>query len=137
MLIDDTEQAIDLMQELKRSGLRLAIDDFGTGYSSLTSLRRFPLDVIKVDKEFVDGLGDNPQSTAIARLIVDLAHSLGMRVIAEGVETAEQLALLEDMECDQAQGFLFSKALEGAQIEAMLADSTGQLPGAQLPREPS
>jgi EAL domain-containing protein (putative c-di-GMP-specific phosphodiesterase class I) len=103
--------------------VKLAIDDFGTGYSSLASLRRFPLDDLKIDKKFVDGLGKNDQDAAIVRLVIDLAHALGMQAVAEGVETVEQLAQLRDMGCDQAQGYYFWESLPDEETAALLAGS--------------
>jgi EAL domain-containing protein (putative c-di-GMP-specific phosphodiesterase class I) len=89
--------------------VRLSIDDFGTGYSSLAYLKNLPADILKIDKSFVGGLGENAEDTAIERMVVDLAHTLGMEVIAEGVERADQLAQLVEMGCDMAQGY-FSRA---------------------------
>lgn len=119
----DVEHAVGMLQELKDLGIRLAIDDFGTGYSSLSTLQRFPLDAIKIDKRFINGFGKDERDTAIARLIVDLAHSLGMQAIAEGVETSGQLSMLRKMGCDEAQGFFFWEALAGAEAEPLLGDS--------------
>jgi EAL domain-containing protein (putative c-di-GMP-specific phosphodiesterase class I) len=104
------------LDRLRGMGVRISIDDFGTGYSSLSYLKRLPADALKVDRSFVGGLGRDPKDTALVRMIVGLAHTFGMEVIAEGVETEEQAALLEEMGCDMAQGYLFSEPLaaEGA-----------------------
>jgi diguanylate cyclase (GGDEF)-like protein len=110
-VMEDVRYAIDLLQKLRRLGVELAIDDFGTGYSSLTSLQRFPVNELKIDKVFIDGLGNNAQDLAIAKLVIDLAHAVGARATAEGVETADQLARLQGIGCDQAQGYYFAKPL--------------------------
>jgi diguanylate cyclase (GGDEF)-like protein len=124
VVMDDTEYAAELLQGLKGIGLKLAVDDFGTGYSSLSLLRRFPLDEMKIEKEFIDGLGKNDQDVVIVQLVTELAHELGMRVVAEGVETAEQLARLREMGCDQAQGHYFWESLPGEETTTLLADSS-------------
>jgi len=105
---DSTEQALRRLKEL---GLSIAIDDFGTGYSSLSYLRRFPIDTLKVDRSFVRDAAANPDASAITRAIVGVGHQLGLRVVAEGVETREQLRLLRLMGCDAAQGFFFCRAV--------------------------
>jgi diguanylate cyclase (GGDEF)-like protein len=120
---DNAQFAVSSLHRLKELGIRLAIDDFGTGYSSLTSLRQFPLDAIKIDKEFVDELETDNESKAIVEHIINLAHSLDMQAVAEGVETVEQLVRLQDMGCDQAQGFYFWKALTGANTATLLGES--------------
>ena len=107
---------------LRRKGVKVSIDDFGTGYSSLSYLKRLPADVVKVDKSFVCGLGLEAEDTAIVGMIVDLAHTLGMEVVAEGVETGEQVAILTDMGCDFAQGYYFSRPM-------LPEDVPGFLPG--------
>ena len=124
VVMDDTEYAAGLLRGLKGLGVKLAVDDFGTGYSSLALLRRFRLDDLKIDKEFVDGLGQNDQDAAIVRLVIDLAHSLGMQVVAEGVENVGQLARLREMGCDQAQGYYFWESLPGEETAALLAGSS-------------
>jgi EAL domain-containing protein (putative c-di-GMP-specific phosphodiesterase class I) len=111
VVMADTEYAADMLRGLKGLGVKIAVDDFGTGYSSLSFLRRFPLDELKIDKEFVDGLGRSDQDEAIVRLVIDLSHALGLEAVAEGVETAEQLARLREMGCDQAQGYYFWESL--------------------------
>ena len=127
VVTDDVEHAVDLLQRLKVLGVQLALDDFGTGYSSLVSLRRFPLDELKIDKAFIGRLGKNDQDAAIVQLVIDLAHTVGMQAVAEGVETAEQLAQLRSMGCDQAQGHYFWEALTGEAGAALLADSPNWL----------
>ncbi len=99
------------LDRLRAMGVRISIDDFGTGYSSLSYLKRLPAYALKIDKSFVRGLGESAEDTAVVRMIVELAHTLGMEVIAEGVEIEEQAALLEEMGCDMAQGHLFSEPL--------------------------
>jgi diguanylate cyclase (GGDEF)-like protein/PAS domain S-box-containing protein len=100
-----------ILDRLRDLGVRFSIDDFGTGYSSLSYLKRLPADAIKIDKAFVDGLGKDVEDTAVIRMIIELAHTLGLEVIAEGVETEEQVALLKEMGCDFAQGYHFSRPL--------------------------
>jgi diguanylate cyclase (GGDEF)-like protein/PAS domain S-box-containing protein len=100
-----------ILDRLRDLGVRFSIDDFGTGYSSLSYLRRLPADAIKIDQSFVKGLGENTEDTAVVRMIIELAHTLGLEVIAEGVETEKQADLLKEMGCDFAQGYHFSKPL--------------------------
>src|ERR671911_951086 len=109
----DVKFAADLLQKLRGLGIELAIDDFGTGYSSLMSLQQFPVNELKIDKVFIDGIGNNAQDMAITKLVIDLAHTVGVRATAEGVETADQLAQLQSMGCDQAQGYYFCGPLSG------------------------
>jgi len=110
-LIDDTSSTVRLLSALKTIGVTVAIDDFGTGFSSLSYLKQFPLDVLKVDKSFVDGIPNTPTDCAILESIVTLCHALDFRVVAEGVEQPEQARYLERLGCDQLQGYLFSKPL--------------------------
>ena len=109
-LMDDPVLALAVLDQLHALGVHLAIDDFGTGYSSLAYLKRFPVDVLKVDRSFVDGLGDDAEDTAIVTAVVSMSRALGLQVVAEGVETERQLDELRRLGCDRAQGFLFSPA---------------------------
>ncbi len=108
VLMDDADATISAIERVRSLGVRLSIDDFGTGYSSLGYLKRFPVQVVKIDRSFVDGLGTDAGDTAIVSAVVGLAHALGMRAVAEGVETPEQLQELVDLGCDEAQGYFFA-----------------------------
>ncbi len=110
-LMKDAAAALGVMSSLKSLGVALSVDDFGTGYSSLSYLQRFPLDVLKIDKSFIDDLGIDNQAGYLVKAIIDLAHALKLEVIAEGVETEMQLEVLQKMNCDFVQGFLFSKPM--------------------------
>ncbi|HEX5873409.1 MAG TPA: EAL domain-containing protein, partial [Pyrinomonadaceae bacterium] len=121
-IMKDPEEAIEKLHELKLMGIRVAIDDFGTGYSSLNYLKRFPIDTLKIDRTFVSDVCKDPHDTAIVRAIIDLGHALDLTVIAEGVETKEQLQYLSALECDVVQGFLFSKALSAKAFEELLIE---------------
>ncbi len=119
-LMHDPAAAEQILRSLKGLGLRLAIDDFGTGYSSLSYLRRFPIDVLKIDRSFVSQLGIDPESTAIVTSVIHLAKSLDLEVVAEGIETTEQLAQLELLGCPRAQGYYWSRAVPAEEIERKL-----------------
>jgi EAL domain-containing protein (putative c-di-GMP-specific phosphodiesterase class I) len=119
-MMKDPQASIEAMRIFKSMDIHLVIDDFGTGYSSLSYLKRFPVDTLKVDKSFVDGLGKDAESTAIVAAIISLAKSLGMRVTAEGIETEEQMKHLQRLDCDQGQGYLFSRPLPREAAEALL-----------------
>jgi diguanylate cyclase (GGDEF)-like protein len=121
-IMKEPEQAIEKLHELKLMGIRVAIDDFGTGYSSLNYLKRFPIDTLKIDKTFVADVCKDPHDTAIVRAIITLGHALDLTVIAEGVETHEQLQYLTSLGCDVVQGFLFSKSLSSSAFEELLME---------------
>jgi diguanylate cyclase (GGDEF)-like protein/PAS domain S-box-containing protein len=122
MLVDDVEAAIKTMSALKGTGIRLSLDDFGTGYSSLSYLKRFPIDTLKIDKSFVREITTDPRSSAVADGIITLGHRLALGVLAEGVETAEQLSLLYDSGCDMVQGYLFCRPLPAEQLTTLLRE---------------
>ncbi|MEO8599720.1 MAG: EAL domain-containing protein, partial [bacterium] len=120
LVMTDVEQAIGILRELKGLGVQLSIDDFGTGYSSLSYLKRFPIDILKIDQSFVRDITVDPDDAAIVASIISLAHSLRMHVIAEGVETAAQLAYLRRNHCDQMQGYYFSRPIPANEFELIL-----------------
>jgi diguanylate cyclase (GGDEF)-like protein/PAS domain S-box-containing protein len=119
---DNIEAAVGLLTQLRETGVQLSIDDFGTGYSSLSYLQRFPIDTLKIDRSFVTQMMENEENLAIVRTIVALAQNLGMDVVAEGVETEDQLKLLRKLECENGQGFLFSTPLGGGQLNKFISD---------------
>jgi diguanylate cyclase (GGDEF)-like protein/PAS domain S-box-containing protein len=121
-IMKEPDQAIEKLHELKLMGIRVAVDDFGTGYSSLNYLKRFPIDTLKIDKTFVADVCKDPHDTAIVRAIITLGHALDLTVIAEGVETQEQLKYLSSLGCDVVQGFLFSKSLPAPVFEELLVE---------------
>ncbi|HEX2190721.1 MAG TPA: EAL domain-containing protein [Longimicrobiaceae bacterium] len=122
VLIEHTDPTAAMLARLRELGVGLCMDDFGTGYSSLGYLHRFPLDTLKIDRSFVARLGREGDAAAIVRAIATLAHNLGLAVVAEGVETAGQLAELRDLRCEMAQGFLFSPPLDAADAERLLEE---------------
>ncbi|TAM48237.1 MAG: EAL domain-containing protein [Gammaproteobacteria bacterium] len=119
-LMHDPEQAIDLLKQLKELGLLVYVDDFGTGYSSLNYLRRLPVDVLKIDQSFVRDLGKAPETLTVVKAIVALAGSLGLEVVAEGVETRQQRDILRKLRCRLGQGYFFSRPQPAEDIEALL-----------------
>lgn len=119
-VMENAESAIATLLQLKELGVQLYIDDFGTGYSSLSYLHRFPIDTLKIDRSFVSRMNGDGENLEIVRTIVELAHNLGLDVIAEGVETAEQLAQLRTLQCEYAQGYLFSKPLAVEAVETLM-----------------
>jgi diguanylate cyclase (GGDEF)-like protein/PAS domain S-box-containing protein len=120
VLMSDTEENLALLQRLKQTGVRLAIDDFGTGYSSLSYLRKFPVDTLKIDRSFVERLGEQPDDATLARTIVQLGQSLGLVTVAEGIENYSQFLALRRMGCELAQGHYFSRPVPAAEAELML-----------------
>ena len=118
---DNIEAAVGLLTQLRELGVQLSIDDFGTGYSSLSYLQRFPIDTLKIDRSFVTQMMENEENLAIVRTIVALAQNLGMDVVAEGVETEDQLKLLRKLECENGQGYLFSTPLGGQELDQFIA----------------
>jgi len=120
VIMRDLQQAVDKMAQVRAMGVSLAIDDFGTGYSSLSALKSFPISTLKIDKSFVRDLGVSEGDEAIASSIIDLAHRLRLRVIAEGVETEQQQAFLRRNGCDEMQGYLFSRPLPPEQLRQLL-----------------
>lgn len=121
-IMKDPNQAIRKLHQLKAMGIQISVDDFGTGYSSLNYLKRFPIDTLKVDQSFVRDINTDPDNEAIVSAIITLAHALKLNVIAEGVETQEQLESLRALKCDEVQGFLFSQPLSVAQFTDLLAE---------------
>jgi EAL domain-containing protein (putative c-di-GMP-specific phosphodiesterase class I) len=122
-LLDEGEATSAAIASLQALGARISLDDFGTGYSSLSHLRRFPIDVLKIDRSFVDGIdGGEPGERALVRSIIRLAHSLKLETVAEGIERQEQLAPLRALGVRHGQGFLFARPMEAAAIARLLRD---------------
>ena len=120
VLMDDAESTASVLKALKAMGLHLAVDDFGTGYSSLSYLQQFPIDVLKMDQSFVQRISSDPNDTTIVRAIIDMGRNLKHRVIAEGIETQEQLAFLQARHCSEGQGYLFSRPLAATQMASLI-----------------
>jgi EAL domain-containing protein (putative c-di-GMP-specific phosphodiesterase class I) len=127
VLIEDFDRGLGLLRRLKALGVRISMDDFGSGYSSLTYLQAFPFDKIKIDRAFVMNLGQNPQSAAIIRAVIGLGHGLHMSIVAEGVETYEQLGFLADESCDVIQGFFIGRPAPIEQYAAMVGRAAPRL----------
>jgi EAL domain-containing protein (putative c-di-GMP-specific phosphodiesterase class I) len=113
-------RAVRVLNAIQDRGIRLAIDDFGTGYSSMSLMKQFPIDTIKIDRSFVRDLPRDSEDQAIAQAIISMGKALGMTVVAEGVETAEQHAFLRNHDCDEMQGYLFSKPLPAGELATLL-----------------
>jgi diguanylate cyclase (GGDEF)-like protein len=129
-VMDNADSSIRTLHELKSMGVRLSIDDFGTGYSSLSYLKRFPIDALKVDQSFVRDISSDPDDAAIASAVIALGHSLRLTIVAEGVETHEQLAFLRERHCHKVQGYLFGRPMPGAQLPAALQEQMPSAPTA-------
>jgi EAL domain-containing protein (putative c-di-GMP-specific phosphodiesterase class I) len=117
VLVRDTKRAHNVLTELKGLGVLLALDDFGTGYSSLSYLKRFPVDIVKIDRSFITDVVGNRSSHAIVSKTIELAHLLGLEVICEGVETQEQYATISDLDGDFCQGFYFARPMAAELLE--------------------
>ncbi len=133
VLLGEAEDAVSQLHTLKELGVTLSLDDFGTGYSSLSYVRRFPLDRLKIDRSFIQRLGENQSDLAIVRTIIDLAHILRLRVLAEGVETLPQLSRLQAEGCDEVQGLYFSKPLPAEAFTDHLIRERGKMPAVSVP----
>jgi predicted signal transduction protein with EAL and GGDEF domain len=126
VLIHDMSRALSILRRLKSLGLRIAMDDFGTGYSSLATLQAFPFDKIKIDRSFVGQLESRPQAAAIVRAVLSLGRSLGIGVVAEGVETEGQVKFLVDEACDEAQGYLYGKPRPIEDFPGLVAEASAE-----------
>ena len=119
-VMSDAEESVRILQSLTEMGVRVSIDDFGTGYSSMSYLRRFPIDTLKIDRTFISEVTTRPEDASIVRAIISLSHSLNLKVVAEGVERADQVSFLRALGCDQYQGYYFSAALEPTEFAKLL-----------------
>lgn len=134
LIMRNADQTVNVLQRFSDLGLNISIDDFGTGYSSLSYLKCFPVDSLKVDRSFIRGTPQDADDSAITRAIIAMSHSLGLKVIAEGVETEEQLEFLRALECDQVQGYIFSEPLTADEFADLLRiDNLRQLKPASMP----
>jgi EAL domain-containing protein (putative c-di-GMP-specific phosphodiesterase class I) len=121
-IMRDTDVTVRRLTHLKQLGVKLSIDDFGTGYSSLAYLQQFPVDELKIDRSFVSGTHESPDQGALIRTLVQLGSVLGLRTVAEGIETSAQLGRLRDAGCDYGQGYLFARPLQPPSVERYLAE---------------
>jgi len=127
-LMKDVDHSAELLRILRGRGIHISVDDFGTGYSSLSYLKRFSIDTLKIDRSFIRELSINPDDIAVVAAIIAMSHRLGVRVIAEGVETEAQLACLRSLRCDNVQGYLFAKPMPADEAEAWLRSAQQQNP---------
>jgi EAL domain-containing protein (putative c-di-GMP-specific phosphodiesterase class I) len=130
-IMQHAQSTVTLLTDLQQLGVKLYIDDFGIGYSSLSYLHQFPLDAIKIDRSFINNMQQNEKLSELVSTIIKLAHTLNMKVIAEGVETSNQRFSLESMKCEEAQGFHFAKPMEKTKIETLFLRNTSakEIPG--------
>ncbi|MCA1691829.1 MAG: EAL domain-containing protein [Actinobacteria bacterium] len=129
VLMEDTDTTVLRLGELRELGVRIAIDDFGTGYSSLGYLRQFPVDILKVDKSFIDGVAEGPHDSALARAVIKLAATLKMDAVAEGVESRKQVATLKRLRCRFAQGYYFARPQPPEAVDRLLSHPMAPGPG--------
>jgi EAL domain-containing protein (putative c-di-GMP-specific phosphodiesterase class I) len=125
LLMQDTDATIATLEQLRGLGVQLAIDDFGTGYSSLSYLKRFPVNILKIDRSFVNGITTDPEDATLAEAVVQLGRALHLQTVAEGIETADQQAALRLLGCEYGQGYLYARPAEASEIEDLLANSAG------------
>ncbi len=137
ILVQDSDETMATLRDLKALGVRLAIDDFGTGYSSLSYLRQFPIDILKIDRSFVAGLDGGVDSTALVRSIVELAHTLRLETVAEGIEAAEQRDQLVELGTPKGQGYLFARPMDAVALRDLLGEQTSSSRGAAVPPTPA
>jgi EAL domain-containing protein (putative c-di-GMP-specific phosphodiesterase class I) len=130
MLMADPERATQVLQQMHAIGVRIAIDDFGTGYSSLSYLKSVPAQTVKIDRSFIRGLPADTDDAAITQAVIAMAHSLGMAVVAEGVESDAQLEMLRQMGCDEAQGYLLGRPMSAADLALRLDPDNSAMPAA-------
>jgi len=126
IMIDSVDKALHCIDELKNMGIQIAIDDFGTGYSSLSYLNRFPANLLKIDKSFIDEMNMSDSSRQYVAAIISMGHIMGFDVISEGVEDPEQLKALKDVGCDFVQGFIWGRPLSSKEVEKLIADTEGK-----------
>jgi EAL domain-containing protein (putative c-di-GMP-specific phosphodiesterase class I) len=125
-VMSDPEESIAILEQLSAMGVLVSVDDFGTGYSSMSYLRRFPIDKLKIDRVFINEIASRPEDASIVRAIVSLAHSLRLKVVAEGVETPAQLDFLKAVGCDEYQGYHFSRPLPAGEFERVVRETAAQ-----------
>jgi EAL domain-containing protein (putative c-di-GMP-specific phosphodiesterase class I) len=135
--IENRELTVDVLTRLRAVGVRLAMDNFGTGYSSLNCLHQFPLDCLKIDRDFIRNLGERRDYAAVVHAVIALARNLGLKLVAEGIETGDQAAMLQAMECESAQGFLFDQPLDGPEMEMTLEQSATLSPFMRITPTPN
>jgi EAL domain-containing protein (putative c-di-GMP-specific phosphodiesterase class I) len=122
-MMQDVPSMMERLNDLKKLGIRLAIDDFGTGYSSLSYLREFPFDLLKIDKAFIDDLGERTERKDLTRAIIELGKTLDLELVAEGIESLDQVSRLTSLDCELGQGFYFAEPLDAAAVTALLTKS--------------